>query len=64
MQTKFKIHLVAPRLGLTFCRAKIRGNTTRKVSDATCKNCIRAHQKYEAVMGAIECLTFRPLTLS
>lgn len=54
MQTKFKIHLVAPRLGLTFCRAKAKGNTTRKVSNATCKNCIRAFEKHEAVMIALE----------
>lgn len=64
MPTKFKIHLVSPRLGLTFCHAKIRGNTTRKIENTTCKNCIRAHQKYEAVMGAISMLSFRPLTLS
>ena len=58
MPTKFKIHLVAPRLGLTFCRAKAKGNTTRKVENATCKNCIRAFEKHEAVMNAIEGLTF------
>jgi len=58
MQTKFKIHLVAPRLGLTFCRAKAKGNTTRKVANVTCKNCIRAFEKHEAVMNAIDALTF------
>lgn len=63
MKAKFKIHLVYPMLGLTFCRTKAKGNTTRKIAATTCKNCIRAFDKHEAVMNAIQGLAFRQPSL-
>jgi hypothetical protein len=45
----YKIHLHRA-LGLTFCNRKLKGNVTRKLSLATCENCIRAYEKHRAVV--------------
>ena len=47
----FKLHLHRA-LGLTFCNRKLKGNVTRKLSLATCENCIRAYDKHKAVVEA------------
>ena len=47
----FKLHLHRA-LGLTFCNRKLKGNVTRKLSLATCANCIRAYDKHKAVVEA------------